>query len=33
MMLSDGATASGDLLGERAAAVFDVLSMKRSRRR
>ena len=28
MMLSDGGTTSGDLLVERAAAVFDVLSMK-----
>jgi hypothetical protein len=28
MMLSDGGTTSGDLLVERAAAVFDVPSMK-----
>ena len=28
MMRSDGGTASGDLLAERAAEVFDVLSMK-----
>src|SRR5688572_7574681 len=28
MMLSDGGTASGDLLAERAAVLFDVFSMK-----